>query len=227
MNQLQELMSAVGRKRFIILAVLAVICAGLGFTWQKILLPKHTELTSEIARVQSERSKLQKEITELPIQHALLEETEKRYTILKDRGFFVNQDRIVARTRMDTVRAASKLHGISYKIEPQKKVENSTFTSTTDEVVLSEVSVEMRGLTDAEALNFIERMQTEFSGLVVLKEVELKRENEVTPENLQKISKGESFDFITGKASFDWYSIIPISSTVSTPLSQAFEGTSQ
>lgn len=227
MNQLRELMGAVGRKRFILLVIFLAVCAVLGGVWQKILLPQHQTLTAELNQVQSERSRLQHEIIELPIRHAALEETEKRYNDLRDRGFFVNQDRIEGRTRMSILRSKTKLHGINYKIEPQEKVDNPNFISETDQIVASKVSVEMRGLTDMDLLDFTDRMQNEFSGLVVLKGIKMKRDEEISEENLKKLSQGEQVDFTTGEANFAWYSIIPKSSTVSTPLSQAFEGSSQ
>ena len=224
MNQLKETISAIGQKRFTLLVVLAVICTLLGGAWQKVMLPQHQQLTGEISSVQGERSRIQKEITELPVRHALLEANENRYNALKQSGFFVNQDRIEARARMDILRDEAMLNSISYKIEPQKIMENTNFTSETEEIVMSQINVDINSMTDLEALNFIERMQGEFSGLVVLKGLKLERKEEPTPETLGKISRGEVVDMVTGNAKFDWYSIIPKSSSVSTPLSQTFEG---
>lgn len=227
MKQLQEMMSAIGRKRFIILLVLGVICTILGGVWHQLLVPQHKQLTTEIASIQGERSRLQTEIADLPLRHTALQESEKQYMVLRQRGFFTGQDRIEARARMNLLRDNAGMSGIGYKIEPQEILENTNFVSETDEIVMSKINLEIRSLTDLEALNFIERMQAEFSGLVVLKSFELKRAEEPTQENLQKLSTGEAVDFVTGQASFDWYSIVPKSSTISTPLSQTFEGMAQ
>lgn len=228
MKQLQEIMSAIGRKRFVLLVILAAICLGLAGIWQKVLLPQHQQLSAELTQVQSARNQLRTEINELPGKHAILEANENRYTTLRDRGFFLNQDRIEARARMIILRQEADIYGITYKIEPIEQLEDNSFVSETDQIVMSKIEVELRSVTDLEALDFVERMQQEFSGLVVLKELTLERADDaVSPENLQKLSKGEAVELVKGKASFDWYSIIPKASTVSTPLSQAFEGSSQ
>lgn len=227
MKQLQEIMSAIGPKRFITLVVIGVICAALGGAWQKVLLPQHEKLKGELSQVQSERSRLQTEIAELPGKHAALEASEHRYDVLRQKGFFVTQDRIEARVRMSGLRSESRLNGLTYRIEPQEKKDNPNFTSETEQVVVSGIETEMRSLTDLEALEFVERMQNEFSGLVVLKSLSMERKEEPTTENLKELSQGRAVDFITGKASFEWYSIVPVSTSTSTPLSQAFEGTAQ
>ena len=224
MNQLKEIMSAVGRKRFIILAILAVVCLGLGGAWQKMLLPQHQKLKAELSQVQGERSRLQTEISELPLKHADLETSEKRYIALQQRGFFASQDRIEARTRINILRDQSKLYSISYKIEPLEIMENSSFSSETEQIVMSKVNVEIHSMTDLEALDFVERMQAEFSGLVVLKDLSLKRVGDASAENLQKLSKGEAVELVSGEASFAWYSIVPKASALSSPQSQDFEG---
>lgn len=209
MKELKELISAIGQKRFIILVILLAINAGLGGLWQKVLLPQKDALTNEMAAVQSERNKLQQEITELPVKHALLEANEKRYQSLKDNGMFNPQDRIEARTKVDLLREESGLRGINYQIEAQEVLQNNLLTTPDQEIIRSKMSIEMSALSDVEALGFIEKMKTEFSGLVIVNDIKLERGEEVTYENLSKLTRGEAIDFIKGKAEFVWYSIVP------------------
>lgn len=227
MRQIKEFMTLVGRKRFIMLVIMLGLAGGLAALWQKYLLPQNQILTGERASIEGERNRLQQEILELPAKYQKLKENESTYNTLKEKGLMLDQDRIEARSRLDRLRTIAGLRGIQYNIEPQEIVTHSNDYAMYYDVIRSRITVGFKGLTDIEMRDFIEKMNTDFSGLVLLKSAEFERDAALTPENLMQLSMKTPVDFVIGKAAFEWYSVIEKPKDATTPQTQAFGGLPQ
>lgn len=224
MRKMREFIALVGFKRFIMLIMLIVVTGSIAALWHFQLKPQNLMLLSERNIADGDRRRLQAEIRELPDRYAKLIANELRFDVLAQKGFFAEQDRISARTRLDTLRSLAGLRGISYDIKPQEKVDHPQSYALNKELVRSAMSVEFKGLTDLEMRDFIKKMQNEFSGLVVIENVEFDLKDELNSTNLLKLSQRELVDFISGKANFYWYSIIDKSVAPLSPQAQAFGG---
>lgn len=227
MSKISELQATIGRKRFVGLLVLLVLNVLLAAAWQQYLLPQSDELTNEKNATESDRSRLQQEIIDLPAKYDALKKNEARYDALMAHGFTQPQDRIVARQKLDNLRAESGLRGISYNIQPLEVVKGDQDYALTDQMVRSQIDVTFESLTDVEIRDFIDKMRDQFNGLIVLKEIALERKDPLNEENLLKLSKKTPVDFITGKATFSWYDLVPKPGDGSTAATQAFGGVSQ
>ena len=225
--QVREMVTMVGRKRFIALAVLLVICGVLGGAWQKVLLPKNEELTAEKNSVESDRQRLQQDIRELPEKYEKLKANEARYDVLDAVGFTKQQDRIVARTNMDVLRMEAGVRGLNYDISPQSKIDHPQSYALNMDVVKSNITVKLSGLSDVEMRDFIENIQKSFGGLVVATELELSRKDALNEANLSKLSLRNPVDFVEGEASFTWYNLVPKEVIPNSPEAQAFGGQPQ
>ena len=227
MTRIKELIGLMGRKRFIILIIALALTGAMGYAWQYYLVPQNETLTREKSSVESALNSLRAEIEGLPAKYADLAEKEARYTMLQEKGFTQDQDRISARERLDRLRVESGLRGIQYNINPQTVVSHPEDYMMAHNIVQSEINVGLKGLTDLEMREFINKMTSQFSGLVVFRAAEFKRESPVTPENLARLSNKMPVDFVTGTASFTWYSLVEKSATDATLQQQAFGGISQ
>jgi len=206
MTKLKELIQIIGKKRSIFLGVLLVFTILLAGIWQKWTDPQHEDLLKEKSTVEADRTRLQREKTELPIKYKELKENEARYEAILNTGFMTNQDRIVARSDIEAIRMRTGLRGISYNISPQESVTDAQAGDYN--VVRTKIDFEMKGLTDLEMRDFVDRMTKDFRGIVALKELLLKRENDVTDSKLMELTNKRAVDFTTGKARFEWYTII-------------------
>ena len=209
MTKLNEIIRFIGRKRFIFFMILLLFTIGLGVVWQLWMMPHHDSLISEKGQVENDHNRLQAEINAMPGKYKELSGNEALYQKLVDKGFTLSQDRIFARSQMDALRVKTGLRGISYDIAPQVIEKPPEGVNTEDSIIHSTIAVEMKGLTDLEMRDFIEKMTKEFRGVVLLKNFSLKIEKEPTPDNLKELSKKTKMDFVTGKASFDWYTVLP------------------
>lgn len=209
MKQLHDIMVLIGRKRLVILLVVLAIAAILGGVWQKVMLPRSEAGANEKSAIDSERSRLQRELEALPIKYQELLDNERKYEELLKSSFVSTQDRIAARARIDAVRVAAGLRGISYTIAPVENAKHPEQDGVDGTLSLSRIKVEMRGLSDIEMRDFIHSMRRDFGGLVTLRAIEFKREKPLTQDNLEQLKNGKPVDFILGKADFDWYTIIP------------------
>jgi hypothetical protein len=66
-------------------------------------------LLSEKNVADGDRKRLQADIRDLPDKYAKLVANEARFDVLAQKGFFAEQDRINARTRLDTLRSTAGL----------------------------------------------------------------------------------------------------------------------
>lgn len=210
MKQLQEIIDIIGKQRFIILAALLVITGGLVFTWQQILLPHSEEIDRENKTIESDRARLQAELVELPIRYKTLKENEAKYDELIQSSFISSQDRITARPRIDTIRVESALRGMTYSIAPLEKITDQNTQGLDGQLVRSKISVSMQGLSDVEMRDFVENMQEDFGGLILLRSAEYKLEKPLNAENLKALSNGSLTHFVSGKVALEWYSILPV-----------------
>ncbi len=224
MRKIREFIALVGFKRFIMLVLLVIVSGVVASFWHFQLKPQNLTLLSERNIADGDRRRLQAEIRELPDRYAKLITNEARFDVLAQKGFFAEQDRISARTRLDTLRSLAGLRGISYDIKPQEKVDHPQSYALNKELVRTAMSVEFKGLTDLEMRDFIKKMQNEFSGLIVVENVDFELKDELDSANLRKLSQRELVDFISGKANFYWYSIIDKSVDPLSPQAQAFGG---
>lgn len=225
--QVRELVTMVGRKRFMALAVLIIIGGVLGGAWQKWFIPQFEQLTTEKNSVQSDRSRLQQDIRDLPSKYAELHANEDRYDKLVTGGFTSQQDRILARTNMDNLRVETGVRGLTYDISPQEKIDHPQSYALNMDLAKSEIKVKLKGLSDIEMRDFIERIQQNFSGLVVADRLMLTHKEELNETNLTQLSKKIPVDFVEGEATFKWYNLVPKEINVNAPEAQAFGGQSQ
>lgn len=209
MTQLQELIDIIGKKRFITLVTMLLVVGGLAFLWQQILLPAGEDIEREKQTIESDRSRMQRELVDMPIRYKTLQDNEKRYDDLLKGDFISLQDRLGARARIDAVREASSLWGMTYAIAPLERITDQTTQGLEGQLVRSRLTVSMQGLSDIEMRDFIRNMQHDFGGLVILRGAEFKREKDVSVENLQALAEGKSSNFVSGKVTLEWYSVTP------------------
>lgn len=209
MKQLQDIMTLIGKKRFIMLIAVAIIAGGLGGLWQKVMLPRAETAKNEKSTIDAERSRLQREMEELPLKYKELQENEAKYDALMKTSFVSPQDRIAARARMDVIRREAGLRGINYTIAPQEVVAHPESQNIDGTFVRSAIKVDLKGLSDIEMRDFMQRMHTNFGGLVLLKKTEMKLEKPLSKETLRQLQDKTPVDFVTGKADFEWYTIVP------------------
>lgn len=209
MRKLKKLISLLGRTRFVMLIVLIALNGVLAAAWQKIYLPKHQALTQQKSTVDSTRNRLQQEIVALPERFDILKKNDDRYIQLEESGLFQVQDRIEARARMESIRTRAGLRGIDYAISPQENVFIRDDHVLEGVLVRSNIEVDVKGLTDFEMRDFITRMNKDFSGLVVTKTVKLSLGRKLDEDSLRELGSKTPIDFVKGKVSFAWYSILP------------------
>lgn len=224
MSKLKEFIAMVGKHRFTVLMMLLIVVCVVSYTWQNYLLPQNAILKADRDIADTDRLRLVREIRELPSKFAKLIESEKRFEVLAEQGFFKDQDRITARAKLDELRTEAGLRGISYNIAPQEKVDHPQSYALNKELVRSNMSIDFKGLTDLEMRDFIDKVTQKFNGLVIVEKVTFDRELPLNTENLLKLSRQELVDFVSGTADFYWYSIIDKPGTPVTPQQQAFGG---
>lgn len=209
MKQLEDIILLIGKTRFIRLVIAIAAALILVFLWQQVIVPASEEIERENQTIASERSRLQRELVDMPVRYKTLKENESRYEELMQGSFISSQDRISARTRVEGLRLRAGLQDMSYTIAPLETITDQSTQGVESAFVRSKVSLTMRGVTDIEMRDFIDLMREDFGGLVILRSLDLRRDQDFTPENLKRLSRGDKVDFVSGKADLEWYSVLP------------------
>lgn len=224
MKEQNQVVRMIGRNRFIVLAVVAATTLLLGGLWQKYFLPQHEGLRVSESAADSDISRLQRELIDLPEKYKALQANEAKYDVLLKEGLLEPQDRILARAKINDIRMQSGLRRIGYNIAPQEKVTHPESTTLGSDIVRSKINVELKGLTDLEMRDFIQKMHHDFGGLVLIKSLELKQDKEADAASLLALSRKTPTDFISGNVVFEWYSISPPATVPDSLQAQAFGG---
>lgn len=227
MNRLRQFVTTIGRARLVMLVILIVLTSALGWAWQKYLLPEQDNRGAERTGLQSEQRQLALDIEALPSKYEALAKNEVRYLGVLETGFVGEQNRIVARTRLDNLRAEAGLRGIRYNIEPQQRPDRPQDYALQKDLIQTKFAVDFRGLTDLEIRDFLSRMRESFGGLVVTRAVELERDADLNETQLLQLSQQRPVDFVKGKVDFDWYTLVPRPLESAAPQAEAFGGQPQ
>ncbi len=157
---------------------------------------------------------------------------------LEKRGFFKEQNRIVARRALDQAISAADLIDVDYEIRPARvlsevqvdrmgtapvapgpvpqaaQAPNMTAggqpaPSNGYALIESEITMTINTYDDVQIYNFIKRLTDTFQGRMVLKSLELEPTGELTQANYLKIGNGEAVSLVQGRVTLLWYSMVP------------------
>ncbi len=188
---------------FIVFGVNAAIIAAL-ILW---FVPQQEASKTAFAKTEQDKLALQNQIVELPKKYAQMKANEDAYDALRLRGFFTMQDRIQFKQILNDLRTSSGVRQVAYDIKPQQIIENKALVNTDKQLLSSDVTVTLKGLTDLEMRSFVHVLQDAILGFSTISRQSFKRDAELNDANLIKLGNGEPVDFIQSEYTFSWYTL--------------------
>ncbi|MBY0462676.1 MAG: hypothetical protein K2Q34_05810 [Alphaproteobacteria bacterium] len=129
---------------------------------------------------------------------AALTESPKQFNEFRKKQF----DRVIS---VDDIKA--KLQ----KWQKQFKIQTLTTQFKTDQLISTElnlwktpVSLDVKVLQDKQFYQFLDKIQQELPGVLVIKTFQLKRISQLTTEILEQVSTGKGMSLFEGKIEFEW-----------------------
>lgn len=200
----------IGRKRFLILVVVAminIILAAFLFLW---INPSSQDAEMQLNSLTAQISTLQNDITTVKDQIQRTRDNIPYFEQLKQIGFFDSQDRFEAERVIQRIQARSGIQKASFAIDELQDVRDDLATQAKYRLVRSNIEISnFNSYDDLEVYKLIFYMNNNFPGHTRLTELTMSRPLDITVQDLQEINDPEKNKFfVKGSANFEWYTMI-------------------
>ena len=174
------------------------------------LKPIQDEAQMQLNVVNSQISTMKNKIMNIQKEVDSLIKNQPKYQKLKDKGFFLNQDRFMIGRLLEEVRKKSKITSFSFTIGNLKEIPNRKADSMNYKLIKSHIKVgNIMSPLDINIYIFMQKLGDFFPEHTRLQNFNIKRTEEVTEASLSKIAMGQPVSFVNAQLSFDWITLIP------------------
>ena len=181
----------------------------IGF-WFAVFTPMLDSNDLEMRKLRAHNISLRNQIDENTLALESIDENRERYAGLSKRGFLIPQDRLGATKFLDRLRKVHGLTSIYYQVSPETLYDDRATQATGFNIVTTRIVVTMRGLFDADILEFTQAVIDEFPGQVRPLNFSLSKLSAPTEKTLSLLREGKLVDFISGELTFEWNTLRPV-----------------
>lgn len=202
------MITLIGAKRLMIIAVLFVLCGLMGAGTYLYLIPKNQALKQQLTQIRSDISFKRSEANRFREEMAEIQSEKNVFKSMQSTGFLGEQSRLEARKRIVAIQSYSRVLSARYNIQPGV-VENAETAVNADRVILkTQLSFDVDAMDDADIFNFIYLMENAFMGHISVTSFELDRVLDVNEVTLRQIGSGTPMILVKAKILFDWKTLM-------------------
>jgi hypothetical protein len=203
------MLEILGRKVAGFLLFLVLLTAGVGYVLYEEVIPYRERADRELTSLNGEIEARRLEVARLKEEYVLLQSQIRDFQELKARGFFNDQNRVMAQESFESLRTTAGLLKAKYSIKSGEKIEDPQSVAAGQVVLKSPVVIDIDSLDDVDAYNFIKLLEERFPGSVDITRVSLDRVESVNVAMLRKIGSGDPVVLVRSKVEFDWRTMAP------------------
>lgn len=201
-----------GPKRVLILSILILLNVAMAAAVYAYLAPQNEQLDREVrglkgqvATVFADTQRLREEREQIQLQKA-------RFENLEAAGFFSDQNRVLARTKIEAVQRYTGILSASYNFSPAKTETNPLLAETGYTVIASPATLALNAMDDVDVLKFIYWLENGFPGHISIDTVRINRVMDINDVTLRAIGSGVETTLVKASVGFKWRTMIPNSS---------------
>jgi hypothetical protein len=157
--------------------------------------------TSKTSQTQADADKLRTEISEI-------QDQKSSYELLKTAGFFSQQNRLVAKNRIEAIQQKTGILKAGYNIGAGSIIENASAKEAGYAVLESPIEVNLEALDDVDIYNFAYWIENALPGHMTLNSLDISRTKELNEATLREIGTGKPVTLLTGKLSLSWRTMV-------------------
>ena len=193
-----------------LLTILFGINVVVGAGYFLFILPMQQEARTVLNTVRGEVSGLQGKIASIKQDKEALEKSMPAYDELKDKGFFMDQDRFMIKRWLDDMQKKSDIASFSFSIADINDIQNPTATGINSRLINSRIKVEkIVSALDTNIYSFLQDIENSFPEHTRIQSFNIRRSAPVTEDALKKIASGEVVSFVNASIVFDWLTLVP------------------
>lgn len=203
------MIKVLGLKRIIVIAVLIAVNAVFAGALYYILTPEKTNQQQQLSSLRGQVSGLNRDLDNIKVEFEQLEEQREEFGVLKEDGFFKNQDRRQAEKVLNLIQKRSKVSKAQISIGSGKLEENEQAKKAKHKILKSPVAVRIEAMNDVDVFRYIFLLEKYFPGHIGVKTVKMERGAEVNGTVLRGIAGGQNVPLVTARIEFEWRTMIP------------------
>lgn len=189
------------------LGLINIVLIGL---WFLVLTPTLDALYLDMRKVRASNTNLRNQVDTNVQALEAIDANREIYNGLRKRGFIKLQDRLGVTKLLDRLREVYGLTSIYYEVAPETFYDDRVTRATGFNIISTRVTVSMRGLFDADILEFSQAIIDEFPGQIRPLTFSLTKLSSPTEETLSLLRQGKLVDFVGGELKFEWNTLLPI-----------------
>lgn len=198
-----------GTKRIVILFALIALNGALAATVFMYLQPEVTKEELTLKGAKAKESKTRKEISELQLEFDQLEEQQDEFNVLKNDGFFSNQDRQQVQTVFTKAEIDSGVLSAKVSVARGSINQDEEDATKADHVLLeSPVTISLTAIDDTEIYAYIDYLEKNFPGHITLKNLYMRRTANVNDTILRAIAGGAKPALVEANLDMIWRTMI-------------------
>ena len=211
---MRQVLQILGVKRILILAVLIGINAAVGAATYLYFMPHNDDLTRQLQTLTSQVTAKRADTNRLQNEFQEIQQQKVYFGNLQAGGFFSNQNRAVARQRINDIQQFTNILSAKYDITAAT-VEKSPPADDAGYVILdSPMHIDVEAIDDIDVYNFLFWVENAFPGQVSTKSIDISRVTDVNEATLRELGSGIPVTLIKASVGFDWRTMVPASQVV-------------
>lgn len=202
------MIGVIGKKRFLGAAVLAAINLALAGGFYGYLQTENANLEREVRGLRAQVSEKRNDIERLRLEQKQIEEQKARFETLEAAGFFSDQNRVLARNKIEALQTYTGILSANYNISAAM-VEKTDLAAGTDYAILtSPVTLVLEAMDDVDVYNFIFWLENGFPGQVSVNDIRIERPLDINEAVLRQIGSGSGATLIKATVGFNWHTMM-------------------
>ena len=204
----------IGFKRVVLLAcLLALNLSVLGVYFFGVG-PMLNDAIAQRDAVNGEIATLKANISNIKQDLVYMEENLPRFNELKEKGFFLSQDRFTINRMLDELRIKTGISSFAFSVSDVMEVSNNEAAAVDHKLISSRVKIDsIVSPYDMNIYLLVQGIARDFPNAVRIQSMNITRAAEVNEVALEDIAAGRPVNFVRADIEFDWITMVPKAET--------------
>ena len=202
------MISVLGIKRVIVLAVLVGVNALLAASAYLYLAPEIVKKEREMRGIRGEVSTLRSDIDRMQVEFEQLEDQKEEFELLAGDGFLRDQNRRMAEQVFNQIQRRSGVSKAIASVDKGRLEDNEEAQKAGHKILISPMEVTIEAVDDIDIYNYLHLVENYFPGYVTIGGVSIRRDANVTGAVLQSIASGSNPALVGADIRMSWKTLI-------------------
>jgi hypothetical protein len=197
-----------GFKRVLIIFVLVALNAVFLASNYLVFTPGSTSAQNELRTTKSKTVQTRNDAEKLRTEITEIQQQKSGYELLKNAGFFSEQNRLVAKNRIEDIQKRTGILKAAYSVGTGTIIENPSAKEAGYAVLESDISINIEAMDDVDIYNFAFWMENALPGHMTIDSLDIVRTKDINEATIREIGTGNPVTLLTGKIALTWRTMV-------------------